>query len=209
MFNFKREDATQANFEKFLKKIQTGNFYGYCANDAQVLTDDIRLFKVLLAVEEERRNKKAEETNETPYDISVLETFGYKLSKDAEVDALFKNALYVEQQDCQDGWTGRNVGGHIVIVLTNSPERLKEFVQPIVNNHVEEFQIKLERGNSFYVDVNEPYLRMNLSINNQACQLESNLFATRVELKDCAKNVLSGIDKMITVEKVNVEEQES
>ena len=196
MFN-KRKDATQINFEKFLKQMESGvDLYGYYADGAQILTNDIELIRTLLETEKERSKNRAAETKDEPYTISVLETFGYGLSKDANAKSWFKNSIYAEQKSCVDGWTGRDIGGGMTIVLTETPERLKEFVQPIVNRHIDEFKIPLERGNSFYADVNVPYLEINFSVDNKADQLATNLFTTRTEMKNCAQTVLAEIDKM-------------
>ncbi len=183
----RRNDDTQKNFEKFLSNIDESfiYLYGFEADGAQVITTDQKLYKTLLIKEAQRKKER-----NADYKISVLNTLQYSIPANAEARGWWKNSLFAEQASCTEGLSEREFGGNVVCVLTTNKERLEDFVEPIVERHMDEFGIEIEtypRSN----DVRIPYLQVATTVDNK--KLSDEFYATKAQIARCATELLTSI----------------
>lgn len=193
---------TQEIFKRFLKKVPNSyGIQGFCSDGVLVLTDDCKLYRTLLKQEKTRiraisAEKRAKNEAFFPQ-FGILNTFGLELNEYANLPSRFgyNNSLYARQQLIED--YDITLGGDTVFVATKDPNRLKDYVRPIIERHLEEFGIDLDCGCVEYYN-QAPALIINGTVDDEKLFKSDfeEIFDTRLALKIGLTGIAHQIDSL-------------
>ena len=195
MFGKKRKDYTQKLFDVFMTSRAKGTPYTFSTDDAIVLTTSDVTYKTLLK-EEKYKNAKNKIDGKPQSRIVEYKDLGlgrHEISKDIILRDALKNAILFGELEIQTPVMKRWVGGNHTIIITSSPERLKDFVGGVVKQHMHDFGItdeSIEQGNASAY----PYLFTTMSLDNNLAY-DGTLFETPEDFNSAVKRVVDEIEK--------------
>lgn len=208
MFGKKRLDYTQKLFDLFMSSRVKQTPFAFSTNDAVILTTDEDVYKELLSSEKYRnaRNKVDGKRQTNIVEFKDLGLGKHEISKDIILRDELKNAALFSQLELQGCDSRKRVGGAHTIIITSSPDRIKDFLEAVIKQHVAAFGIDnlptefLESNPELQQTMNElwkdryPYLFATMSLDNTLV-FDSTLFETPDTIKGAVDKVSKIIDE--------------
>ena len=199
MFGKKRRDDTQKLFDTFMTQRIKGTPFAFSTDDVVVLTNNGVVYRELLA-SEKFRNAKNQAEGKHVSNIVEYKDLGlgnHELSKDIVLRDELKNALLFGTIKTLYPGEKDYVGGSHTLVVSTSPESLKNFIDGVVRQHVLEHGINLakeEKWDTCWL----PCLFTMLSVDNRLVY-ESALFERPESEEDAIKKINREIDILTKV----------
>ena len=199
MFTDFRDDDTQKLFSKALHDFSNTSCYGFRNNGMIVLTSDYELLKILANIErQDIINNTPNNKNESQ--IEMFNFGNFNLDQNQKLSIRYSNALYFRQGRYTDGcdYGADTIGGEKTLILTDSPIKLKKFINPIFQKHFSDFSIDLY-GYSLFTDPTEALLRTELVVDNKKLDLSNDgNYCSRLLFRSAVGDINRVIDNVHT-----------
>ena len=190
--DFKGDD-TQKLFSEAIKSLREGEMYGFQCDGTVVLTSDRKMLEKLKQAQQQDIELKGEVKPQIePIDQPLLAGFEAPLV----ISMYFPNLLFFRQGEYSDGFRygAKVIGGEKTLILSDDAKKLKKFVSPVVEKHLDDFGINLET-HSFFQDPLEPVLNADFVVNNKSLNLMNDgCYSSRLLLQSAVDNMIFAIN---------------
>ena len=189
-----KDEALQELFTNAIKTFG-GKAFGFQCDGTVILTSDRGLLDKLKQAQQEEIDANPGRINQPR--IEEL-NYGLLVSMDIPlvISMFYPNALFFRQGEYVDcfGYP-KEIGGEKTLILSDDAKKLKKFVSPVIEKHLDDFGINF-KTRSFFQDPTEPALSADLVVKDKKVSglMNGGCYNSRLLLQSAVDDVIFAIN---------------
>ena len=195
--DYNKNYSTQGLFSEAVKSFRDQPCYGFENNGTILLTSDPYLLELLALIEQATSNSEHKNSGESKQ-LKFLDFGGFGINPNHKISAFYNNCLFVLQGEYHDDieYGPGTVGGGRTIILSDSMNKIKKFIKPIYDKHIEDFHIDFNKQTACANPV-VPLLSFQVCVNNKMLKgLKNNgCYCSKDLLKSANEDLNQAIDR--------------